>query len=140
MSDSCDPVDWPVRLHYPWDSPGKNTGVGCHAVLQGISLNQGLNSHFLYLLRWQVCSLQHQCPLGSPNTFISIFKYTDEKNKRNNTFQVYSRKFSDTLGPRNESLLRIFFFFFTKICLVKAMVFPVVMYGCDSWTVKKAER
>ena len=28
----------------------------------------------------------------------------------------------------------------TKICLVKAMVFPVVMYGCESWTVKEAER
>ena len=27
----------------------------------------------------------------------------------------------------------------TKICLVKAMVFPVVIYGCDSWTIKKAE-
>ena len=28
----------------------------------------------------------------------------------------------------------------TKVSLVKAMVFPVVMYGCESWTVKKAER
>ena len=28
----------------------------------------------------------------------------------------------------------------TKVCLVKIMVFPVVMYGCDSWTIKKAER
>ena len=28
----------------------------------------------------------------------------------------------------------------TKVCLVKAMVFPVVMYGCESWLVKKAER
>ena len=27
----------------------------------------------------------------------------------------------------------------TKVCLVKAMVFPVVMYGCESWTVKKTE-
>ena len=27
----------------------------------------------------------------------------------------------------------------TQVCLVRAMVFPVVMYGCDSWTVKKAE-
>ena len=27
----------------------------------------------------------------------------------------------------------------TKVCLVKAMVFPAVMYGCESWTVKKAE-
>ena len=28
----------------------------------------------------------------------------------------------------------------TKVCLVKAMVFPVVMYGCESWAVKKAEQ
>ena len=28
----------------------------------------------------------------------------------------------------------------TKVCLVKAMVFPVVMYGCESWTIKRAER
>ena len=28
----------------------------------------------------------------------------------------------------------------TKVCLVKAMVFPVVMYRCESWTIKKAER
>ena len=27
----------------------------------------------------------------------------------------------------------------TKVCLVKAIIFPVVMYGCDSWTIKKAE-
>ena len=30
-------------------------------------------------------------------------------------------------------------YFATKVCLVKAMVFPVVMYGCDSWTIKKAK-
>ena len=28
----------------------------------------------------------------------------------------------------------------TKVCLVKAMVFPVLMYGCEHWTIKKAER
>ena len=28
----------------------------------------------------------------------------------------------------------------TRVCLVKAMIFPVVMYGCESWTIKKAER
>ena len=27
----------------------------------------------------------------------------------------------------------------TKVCIIKAMVFPVVMYGCESWTIKKAE-
>ena len=34
----CDPIDWtmqPTRLPGPWDSPGKNTGVGCHFLLQG---------------------------------------------------------------------------------------------------------
>ena len=36
------------------------------------------------------------------------------------------------LKSRNITLL-------TKVCLVKAMVFPVVMYGCESWTIKKAE-
>ena len=36
---------WPVRLLCPWDSPGKNTGVGCHFLLQGIFLTQGSNPH-----------------------------------------------------------------------------------------------
>ena len=31
------------------------------------------------------------------------------------------------------------YYFAIKFCLVKAMVFPVVMYGCESWTIKKAE-
>ena len=38
----------PGRLLCPWDSPGKNTGVGCHALLQGIFLTQGLNQSFLH--------------------------------------------------------------------------------------------
>ena len=38
----------------PWDSPGKNTGVGCHFLLQGIFLTQGSNLH---LLHWQAGSL-----------------------------------------------------------------------------------
>ena len=43
----------PTRLPHPWDSPGKNTGVGCHALLQGIVLTQGLSLHLLGLLRLQ---------------------------------------------------------------------------------------
>ena len=34
---------WPSRPLCPWDSPGKNTEVGCHSLLQGIFLTQGLN-------------------------------------------------------------------------------------------------
>ena len=38
-----------------------------------------------------------------------------------------------------DSLLKNRQYFATKVCLVKAMVFPVIMYGCESWTIKKAE-
>ena len=44
---------WPYGLQpanlYPWDSPGKNTRVGCYILLQGIFLTQGLNLHLLHL-------------------------------------------------------------------------------------------
>ena len=45
---------WPTGLLYLWDSPGKNIGVSCHALLQGIFLTQGLNPYLLNLLhcRW----------------------------------------------------------------------------------------
>ena len=40
----CDPMECSTpRLLCPWESPGKNTGVGCHALLQGIFLTQGSN-------------------------------------------------------------------------------------------------
>ena len=38
----------PAMLLCPWNSPGKNTGVGCHALLQGIFLTQGLNLGLLH--------------------------------------------------------------------------------------------
>ena len=63
MPDSLWPCGLlPARLLCPWDSVGKNTTVGCHAVLQGIFLTQGLNPHLLHLLHWQVGS----SPVVSP--------------------------------------------------------------------------
>ena len=41
-----------ARLLCPGDSPDKNAGVGCHALLRGVFLTQGLNLHLLYLLCW----------------------------------------------------------------------------------------
>ena len=38
----------PTRLHYPWNSPGKNTGVGSHSLLHRISLTQGFSLGLLY--------------------------------------------------------------------------------------------
>ena len=55
---------WTVaaRLLCPWDSAGKNTGVGRHALLQGIFPSQGFNAHLLY---WQAGFLP-LAPLGKP--------------------------------------------------------------------------
>ena len=53
--------------------------------------------------------------------------------KRHLLFGRKSMTNPDSILKRNITLL-------TKVCLIKAMVFPVVMYGCESWTTKKAER
>ena len=66
MSDSLQPYALlPARLLCPWDSTGKNTGVDCHALLQGIFPIQGSNPHLLNLLRWQAGSLP-LVPSGKP--------------------------------------------------------------------------
>ena len=63
MSDSVWPLGLePARLLCPWDSLGKNAGVGCHFLLQGIFLTQGLNLHLLHLLHWQASSLSLEPP------------------------------------------------------------------------------
>ena len=54
-----------------WRFPGKNTGVGCHSLLQGIFLTQGSNLHLFCLLHWQVGSLPSEPP-GEPTIDILI--------------------------------------------------------------------
>ena len=53
------------RLLYPWDSIGKNTGVGCHFLLQGILLTQGSHPHLWCPLQWQANFLTTEPP-GTP--------------------------------------------------------------------------
>ena len=63
MPDSLQPHGlYPTRLLCPWDSPVKNTGVGCHSLLQGIFQTQGSNRR---LLHWQAGSLA-LVPHGKP--------------------------------------------------------------------------
>ena len=63
----CDPMGFPLSR----DFPGKNTGVGCHALLQGILQTQGSNSHLLHC-RWVLYPLSH---LGSPTCVqLAVFK------------------------------------------------------------------
>ena len=66
MSDSLQPYGrQPARVLCPWDSPGKNTGVGFHALLQENFLTQGRNPRLLGLMNWQVGSLPLVLP-GKP--------------------------------------------------------------------------
>ena len=61
----------PSRLLCPWDSPGKNTGVGGRSLLQGILLTQGPNPSLHCLLPWQVGSnpgKPSKPPYFRPNT------------------------------------------------------------------------
>ena len=55
----------PSRRLCPWDSPGKNTGMGCHFLLQGIFPTQGSSPSLLHLLLWKEDS-SPLCYLGSP--------------------------------------------------------------------------
>ena len=70
----CDPVDssLPGSL-CPWEFPGKNTAVGCHALLQGIFPIQGLNLRFLSLLHCQAGSLP-PVPHGKPWSTAGVSK------------------------------------------------------------------
>jgi len=72
---------WPSRFLCPWDFPGKNTGVGWDALLQGVFLTQGLNPHLLCLLH---CGFFTDEPLGKPNFMYTLpqFLKTGKKKKQ----------------------------------------------------------
>ena len=63
------------RLLCPWDSPGKHTGVGCHAVPQGILPIKGLSLCLLHLLHYSWILLTLSC-LGSPIGLLQYIKYS----------------------------------------------------------------
>ena len=73
VSDSLPPHGlYPTRLLCPWDSPGKNTRVGCHFLVQGIFPTQGWNSGLLHCRQILYC-LSHQ-RTNSEMKFIKPFK------------------------------------------------------------------
>ena len=78
----CHPMDCqvPDRFLYPWDSPGMNTGEGCHALLQGIFPTQGSSPCLLHHLHWQSGSLT-LAPPGKP-WYCSIHYCIKRKEKR----------------------------------------------------------
>ena len=59
ITQSCPTLCNPIRFLCPWNLPGKNTGVGCHSLLQGIFPTQGSNPGLLHC-SWILYHLSHQ--------------------------------------------------------------------------------
>jgi len=85
------PQALPTRLLCPWEFPGKKTGVGCHFLLQGIFMTQGLNPHLLQLMHWQVNSLP-LCHL-----------YWEKKKKKSNALKELPALPASTSSPSSHS-------------------------------------
>ena len=123
----------------------------CHFPLQGIFLTQRSNPrlvHFPRLLHWQADPLP-LAPPGKPSGLRAIDNTTMETVRDfiflDSKITVDSHKIKTCLllGKKAmtnvDSVLKRRDILLTKVRLVKTMVFPVVMYGCESWTIKKAE-
>ena len=81
--------------------------------------------------RWETVERVADFILGAPNSQQMVITAMKLKNRLLLGSKVMTN-LDSILKSRDITLP-------TKVCLVKAMVFPVVMYGCESWTVKKAE-
>ena len=93
---------WCTRLLCQWDFSGKNTGVGCHFLLQKIFPTQGSNLHVLCLLHWQVGSLPLSYLCGPvcelPHTFKDLHKEAHTRLvDTHNAFRVYLKRYSFSL-------------------------------------------
>ena len=113
-----------TRLPHPWDSLGKNTGVGCHFLLQCMKVKS--EREVTQLCRTlsdpMDCSLPGSSIHGISQARVlewGATAFSDDKPR-----QHIKRK--DITLP-------------TKVRIVKTMIFLVVMYRCESWTIKKAE-
>ena len=133
---------------------GKYTGVGCHFLFKGNFPIQRLNSSLLCLLHCQADSLPLN-HLGSPYIITCKYKFHVSLFYKNIAYKsidlplpawhlrfptekdLFSSTHQKTWESSSEKSRDITLT--TKVCLVKAMVFPIVMYACESWTIKKAE-
>ena len=114
----------PTRLPCPWDSPGKNTGVGCHFLLQYMKVK----SESEVAQSGPTLSDPMDCSL--PGSSIHGIFQARVLEWGAIAFSVIN--LDSILKSRDIILL-------TEVHLVKAMIFPVVIYRCESWTIKKAE-
>ena len=108
-----------------WGSPSKNIGVVCHSLLQGTFCQRP--PPWPEHLGWP-CTVWLITPLSYASPFATTRLWSMKVFLKENLWQ----SLDSVLKSRDIALL-------TKIRTVKVMVFPVVIYGCDSWIIKNAE-
>ena len=119
MSNSVQLHRWQLtRLSRPWDSLGKSTGVGRHFLLQCMKVKSE-------------SEVAQSCPTLSDPKDCSL--------PGSSIHGIFQARVLDWGAIAYRILKSRDITLSTKVCLVKAMVFPVDMYGCESWTEKKAE-
>ena len=99
---------YPARLLCPWDSPGKNTGVDCHFLLQGIFPIQGLNPGLLHC-RQILYHLSHQGSLTTrvnPSTYF-LRRYATMLNQELSILIPNSKSFIYMLFSFNQRIMKI---------------------------------
>ena len=136
MSDSVQPHRrQPTRLPCPLDSPDKNTGVGCHVFLQCMKVKSEIEvaQSCPTLSDPMDCSLPGSSVHGIFQARVLEWIGTAFSKKMLTTWKESDDQTRQHLKSRDVTLP-------TKICLVKATVYPCVMYGCESWTIKKVDR
>ena len=100
MSDSLRPYGLqPARLLCPWNFPGKDTGVSCHFLLQGIFLTLGSNLHLVCLLHWQVDRRFTAVPPGKSNIEYYQGLNTQKINSNIRSDQISRSVVSNSLRP-----------------------------------------
>ena len=124
MSDSVRPHRrQPTRLRCPWDSPGKNTGAGCHFLLQCRKVKSGSE------VAQSCLTLHNSMDCSPPGSSVHGILQARILEWGEIAFSEKTINRCLQLKSRDITLL-------TKVRLIKAMVFPVV----ESWTTKQAER
>ena len=113
----CDPIDSSPPGSHPWDSPGKNTGLGCHFLLQCMKVKS--ESEVAQSCP-TLCDLTDCSPPGS-----SIHGIFQARVLEWGAIAFSVTNLDSILKSRDITLP-------TKVHLVKALVFPVVIYGCKS--------
>ena len=88
----CDPTRglWATRLLSPWNSPGKNTGVGCHSLLQGIFMTQGSNLGLLHCRQILYHLNQQGNPVLNQNVIISQAVHSESIKMGSNCTPLHS--------------------------------------------------